>query len=163
MGDKAHDVSIRQYRTADASYVSYMQMRFYHTCYQFKPIFEYYLLKGMAEFLLENEGSMLWVAEDGELVVGAIAIVRVGDGAAQLRWFVLEQAYHGKGIGKKLMEQAMEFCRVMGYVRVFLWTVDFLHTARHLYERHGFRLKETKPNDEWLDRTINEELWEKTS
>ena len=43
---------------------------------------------------------------------------------------------------------------------MFLWTVNLLETARHLYKTSGFTLVEEKTNDEWTDEVIMEERWE---
>ena len=152
-------VLIRTYYPGEASYISYMHMKFYREYYRFKPVFEYYVMKGLSEFLLDSRGSNLWVADVGGLIVGSIAIVKMPD-AAQLRWFLVDKEYQGRGIGKSLMSTAMRFCEEQGYSRVFLWTVSILEIARHLYEEFGFVPVEENPNDEWTDETIIEERWE---
>ena len=155
-------ITIRPYKTGEASYVCYLQMELYDRVYGFKPVFEYCLLAGMAKFITDPEGGQLWVAELDGKVVGSIAIVRAGEDTAQLRWVALDDKYHGRGIGKKLMDTAMGFCRDKGYKHVFLWTVDILYAARHLYEVYGFKLTETKPNTEWTDGLLTEERWDIT-
>ncbi len=154
------EIIIRQFKPGDAGYVDYLHMKLYQNAYRFKPIFEHYVMKGLSEFLLHPDGGMLWVAETGNEIIGSIAIVKADDHTAQLRWFLLDERYQGRGIGKRFMDQAMSFCREHHYRRVYLWTIDFLHAARHLYERSGFALVETKANDEWTDQIITEELWE---
>ena len=152
-------ILIRKYGPEDASYVSYLHMKYYREHYYFKPIFEYYVMKGLSDFLHNPKGSDLWIAEDNGLVVGSIAIVKTPE-AAQLRWFLVDAKHQGKGIGRNLMNTAMYFCEEQKYGRVFLWTVSSLEVARHLYKEFGFALVEEKPNDEWTDDTIIEERWE---
>lgn len=41
-----------------------------------------------------------------------------------------------------------------------LWTIDILHSARHIYSKNGFVLTETKENTEWTGHTLLEEKWE---
>jgi len=84
----------------------------------------------------------LWLARDGEKVVGAVVIDgrdAQGEGA-RLRWFIIDPAYQGLGLGNRLMDAAMSFCQQVGFRRVYLTTFAGLHTARHLYEKHGFKL-----------------------
>ena len=152
-------VLIRTHGPGDASYVSYLHMKFYREHYRFKPIFEYYVMKGLTEFLSDPSGGGLWVAEIGGLVAGSIAIVKTPD-AAQLRWFLVDAEHQKKGIGRSLMSTAMRFCQEWGYNHVFLWTANMLKAARRLYEETGFALVEEKPNDEWTDGMIMEERWE---
>lgn len=116
--------------------------------------------KGLTEFIIDNEGGNLWIAEvDGE-IAGSIAVTKSSDGVAQLRWFILDNQYQGLGIGKKLMETALNFCKEQGYQQVFLWTVNILGAARHLYRKYGFERTEEKSNDEWTENTIIEERWD---
>jgi ribosomal protein S18 acetylase RimI-like enzyme len=41
------------------------------------------------------------------------------------------------------MQRAMEFCHENGYDSVFLWTVDELEAAVHLYREFGFEPTDT--------------------
>ncbi|MDR2523918.1 MAG: GNAT family N-acetyltransferase [Synergistaceae bacterium] len=153
-------VKIRPFGPGDASYVSYLHMKLYWERYQFKPVFEYYVMKGLMEFLRDPEGGQLWIAEADGAAVGAIAIVRARDDTAQLRWFLVDPPCQGTGIGRELLKTALVFCRERGYKHVFLWTVGLLETARRLYKTSGFTLAEEKTNDEWTDGVITEERWE---
>jgi GNAT superfamily N-acetyltransferase len=156
----AKGYSIRTYQPGDPSLVSYMQIKLYQKQYGFKAVFEYYLVKGMAEFLKDPSGSQLWVAEKGGTIIGSIAIVRLSVNSAQLRWFAVDNAMQGMGIGNGLIETAIAFCRNNGYTDIELWTLDILHTARHLYRKYGFVPKETKLNTEWAEHALTEEKWE---
>jgi GNAT superfamily N-acetyltransferase len=68
--------------------------------------------------------------------------------------------HRGKGLGHRLMKTVMDFCTGKGYRHIFLWTVDTLEAARHLYEVYGFTLTETKENSTWTDDIIKEERWD---
>lgn len=151
---------IRPAKPGDASCVSYLHIKLYQSLYGFKPIFECYVMRGLADFLREPEGGRLWVAEAGGMVIGSVAVVKAGAGTAQLRWFIVEQGWQGLGLGGRLMQTAIEFCHGQGYQSVFLWTVDILEAARHIYQSHGFALKEQKANDDWASQPVREERWE---
>jgi len=154
------NVKIREFRPGDASYISYLHMRLYQELYGFHGIFEYYVMKGLVEFLHNPDGGQMWVAEiDGE-IVASIAIVKADDSSAQLRWFLVTEQCQGKGIGKKLVKIALDFCGERRYKKILLWTANNLGSARHLYESNGFVLVESKPNTEWTDELLYEELWE---
>ena len=153
-------ILIRTFDPGDASYVSYLHMKYYRKHHQFKPVFEYYVMKGLSEFLYDPKGSNLWIAESKGITVGSIAIVKTPD-AAQLRWFFVDANHQGKGIGRNLMSTAMHFCEEQKYGRVFLWTVNILDVARHLYKEFGFVLVEENLHEEWTDDTIIEERWER--
>jgi uncharacterized protein YhfF/GNAT superfamily N-acetyltransferase len=70
-----------------------------------------------------------------------------GEGA-RLRWFMLSDALRGRGFGERLLAAAMAFCRVHHH-HVELTTFAGLDAARHLYERHGFRLLQRQRVTTW--------------
>lgn len=153
---------IREYRPGDLGYMDYMHCRLYAEEYGFDGLeFEPYVLPAMGR-LLEAEdrsGSMVWVAEDGDAIIGSIAIVKAGEGEAQLRWFLIDPSARSQGLGNAFMEKALDFCRKENYVRVHLWTIQRLEAARHLYEKFGFQVTETVSHFLWgIDLT--EERWD---
>ncbi len=153
-------VTIRSFRAGDVGYIAHLHGILYDKTYKFGPMFEYYVLKGLAEFMINSDGGELWIAEVNGKIVGSIAVTKSNDTVAQLRWFVLDENYQGIGIGKKLMETAINFCQNNGYQHVFLWTVSILETARYLYKKHNFTLSEEKSNDEWTGSKLIEERWD---
>lgn len=153
-------VQIREYKPGDAGLVSHLHMKVYTEKYGFRGIFEHYVMKSLADFLLEPTGGMLWVAEIGDKIAGSAAIVRADEQTAQLRWFVVDDGCQGTGIGSRLLDTALDFCRDTGYTRVTLWTISMLGAARHLYAKKGFFLTETKPNTEWTGELLTEERWD---
>ncbi|ODG89978.1 MULTISPECIES: helix-turn-helix domain-containing GNAT family N-acetyltransferase [Bacillaceae] len=154
------EILIRPFKPGDVGYVAYIHGKIYSTTYQFGRVFEYYVMKGLSEFLLNPNGGELWVAEVNGEIVGSIAITKTNESVAQLRWFVLDEKSQGLGIGKKLIETALNFCKENQFEHVFLWTVSTLETARHLYKKYNFTLTEEKPNFEWTGSELIEERWD---
>ena len=151
---------IRESEPGDAGYVAYMHGRYYWNHHGFSIGSEYYFIKYLAEFVHDPEGSMLWIAESDGQIVGSIAIVRVDDNTAQLRWFLLDENYQNLGIGSSLIKTALNFCCENKYKDVFLWTFKGLDAARHLYDKAGFVLTEEKSNNEWSKVEIIEQRME---
>jgi N-acetylglutamate synthase-like GNAT family acetyltransferase len=117
-------------------------------------------MKGLSEFLINREGGELWIAELDGIIIGSIAITKTNTKTAQLRWFILDENYHGMGVGKKLIEIALHFCKEQNYQHLFLWTVSILESARHLYKKFDFTLTEEKTNVEWTGDKLIEERWD---
>lgn len=105
-----------------------------------------------------NKECILIAEVDGQRL-GSIAIAKSDDKMAQLRFFLLEPEARGKGIGKKLIENALEFCREKGYTHIFLETISKLKTARHIYKSKGFRITHTHENPAW-GKDVIEERWD---
>ena len=93
---------------------------------------------------------------EGFVVIDGISAPEKG---AHLRWFILSDTWRGKGIGHRLINTAVGFCREMAYGKVYLWTFEGLHAARHLYETAGFTLREQRRGARW-GREMNEQRWE---
>lgn len=154
------EVSIRTFLPGDVGFVAHLHGTLYENTYKFGPVFEYYVMKGLTEFMINTDGGELWIAEVDGKMAGSIAITKFNDNVAQLRWFILDENYHGMGIGKKLIETAIDFCNKQGYKHVFLWTVNILETARYLYQKYNFRITEEKQNEEWTGSKLVEERWD---
>ncbi len=154
------DIVIREYKPGDPSRVCYFYYKLFEQQYGFNGIVEKYFMEGMLDLFEDREGSKMWVVERNGEIVGSIAIIKRGDEDAQLRWFGIDMSLQGQGVGNKLMQIAMDFCKEKGYKHVILWSIDILKSARHLYGKFGFILTETKPNHEWAPYPMIEEKWE---
>jgi GNAT superfamily N-acetyltransferase len=64
---------------------------------------------------------------DGALPRGALSIegprVEQHNDAARLRFFILDEALRGRGLGRRMMHEAMQFCRTRGYRCAYLTTL----------------------------------------
>lgn len=118
--------------------------------YGWDHTFEAMVARGLAAFALEHDpASRLWVAERDGAVAGCIAIAAQPDGSAQLRWFLVDPACRGAGIGRMLLDEALAFCRAGGFPSVFLLTMKGLEAAAHLYRSAGFRVTREDANVRW--------------
>jgi GNAT superfamily N-acetyltransferase len=59
-------------------------------------------------------------------------------------------------LGKRLLKEAIEFCRQAGYQEINLWTESALRVAAHLYQSFGFRKTEEKPGLRWGVELVEE-------
>jgi GNAT superfamily N-acetyltransferase len=118
--------------------------------YGFDPTFEAYVAGPLAEFVRAgSDGGRLWIAEQEGRLVGCVAVVAASAETAQLRWFLVDPAARGAGLGKRLLGEAIQFARDAGYRTMILWTVSALTAAAHLYRAAGFRKVEEKPGRQW--------------
>jgi len=142
-----------------------LQSYYYARDHAFGVFFESGRMADIAGFLARYDARRdgVWVAVDGGQVLGTIVI----DGGAlddpavaQLRWFIMADALRGKGMGRRMMQAAVDFCRGR-YARIRLGTFSALHAARHLYESFGFTLVYEQPSTEWGPEVL-EQHWERT-
>mgnify|MGYP001003022853 CR=1 FL=1 len=125
--------------------------------YGLDATFEAYVAGPLADFVLRQGGrDRLWIAERDGRLAGSIAIVAASEQDAQLRWFLVDPACRGCGLGKRLIAETLAFSRAQGYDNVFLWTVSALAAAAHLYRAAGFRKIEEQPGRRWGVDVIEE-------
>lgn len=137
-------------RPGDFGAVVYLHGTLYAREYGFDPTFEAYVAGPLAEFVLHLcDRNRIWLAEENDRLVGCIAIVGASETEAQLRWYLVDPSVRGQGLGKRLLQEALQFCRDRGYQTVFLWTVGQLTTAAHVYRSFGFEKVEEKPGRCW--------------
>jgi peptidyl-dipeptidase Dcp len=140
------DIQIRnELRPGDIGYVIHLHGKLYQQEYQYPIQFEKYVAEGLLEFYnnYNPANNRVWVCEYKGTMVGFMLLMNRGS-AAQLRYFLLDPAVRGIGLGKKLMEYYMRFLKESGYTSSYLWTTSELVAAAHLYKRHGFALTEQK-------------------
>lgn len=137
-----------------------MHAAYYSRTVGFGLEFETKVAREMAEFTsrLENHGNAVWTALRSGRIVGSVSIdgEDLGEGIAHLRWFIVGDGQRGSGIGKMLIDAAMDFVDRTGFEETHLWTFSGLDAARRLYERAGFELVEEKPGAQWGE-TVNEQ------
>lgn len=99
------------------------------------------------ERILERmrEGPV-WVALEGERVVGTVGAVAKGE-SLYVRGMAVSPSARGSRIGSMLMECVEEFAAERGFKRMSLSTTPFLDRAIRLYERLGFRRSPEGPHD----------------
>ena len=71
----------------------------------------------------------------------------------------MSDTLRGKGIGNRLINTAVDFCKDKDYKRVYLWTFEGLHAAKHLYEKAGFEIVEQNRGIQW-GAEVNEQRFE---
>jgi GNAT superfamily N-acetyltransferase len=90
------------------------------------------------------QGVLLVAVEDGR-VVGTVTLYlapgslqwRPGD--AMFRLLAVDPAARGRGIGRALFQACLDRARTAGKRRMALHTTEWMHVARAMYERAGFR------------------------
>jgi GNAT superfamily N-acetyltransferase len=115
--------------------------------------FEAQVGREVSDFITHFDGRKdgLWNALSGNDLAGCIAITKDPDepSDARLRWYIVDPAFHGQGVGKTLIKRAINFCRDAGYKRIYLWTFKGLNRAQSIYEQNGFKLTEERDVEQW--------------
>jgi GNAT superfamily N-acetyltransferase len=123
---------------------------YYADHYGFNHDFGRYVEGPLTEFSVRNSAAeRIWLLEDEAGIKGCIALARVSEEEAQLRWFYVDALLRGQGYGQNLINLLIDFALEKNYRRIILWTVSLLEEARRLYEKNGFALVEEHESEIW--------------
>jgi ribosomal protein S18 acetylase RimI-like enzyme len=96
---------------------------------------------------LQQTSWRCWVAEADQTIVGALwlqLIEKIPNPTSEpeLHGYItnvfVNAAVRGQGIGSRLLDEAIEFCKKQPVHAVILWPSE---RSRSLYERHGFAVR----------------------
>jgi GNAT superfamily N-acetyltransferase len=154
-----HPVTLRtDLRPGDVDAIISMHGSVYAREHGFDADFAAYVAGPLGTFASSpGAGERLWIAESQGRLVGCIAIVAPEPQTAQLRWFLVDPASRGAGLGKRLLREAVSFARDAGYHSIILWTVSTLASAAHLYREVGFRKIQEQGHRRWGVEVVEEQ------
>jgi len=101
-----------------------------------------------------------FIAELAGEPVGSAFVMRSTAKVAKLRLLIVEPKARGLGIGRRLVEQSLEFARRAGYETMTLWTQKILTSARRIYAQTGFKLVGSRRHRTWGVYVIGE-TWQR--
>jgi len=150
MNPTLDDITIKTtIEPGDLGYIIYLHGKLYKQEYNYGLAFEMYVAQGMYEFYqsYNPQQDCVWIAQHQKDTAGFLLLMHRSNSTAQLRYFLLQPAYRGIGLGKKLMDLYMDFLKKNGYRSAYLWTTHEQQTAAALYKKYGFVLTEEKPSN----------------
>ena len=83
------------------------------------------------------QGRLLLASVEGELA-GCIALRPLEPGIGEVKRLYVRPAFRGRGVAKKLTEELLAAAHAIGYARLRLDTLAFMHEAAALYRSLGF-------------------------
>ena len=134
--DFASEVEILDYRPAYKKYFKSLNVEWLE---------EYFDVEAPDMAVLDDpngkiirKGGKILFARLGEEILGTCALVRFSDDIVMLEKMAVTSRSRGKGIGRELMDAALEKAREMGAEEIYLMTSPLLKPAIRLYENTGF-------------------------
>ncbi len=85
-------------------------------------------------------GAGIWLAREGGVVVGCIALRPLEEmaGCGEVKRLYVKPEYRGQGVAERLLEALEAYAREWGYGAIYLDSKDDLKTAIRFYARHGY-------------------------
>lgn len=156
------DVVLRPHRPGDMGWVVHRHGILYTQEYGWDQTFEALVAKVAADFIdsFNPARDYCCIAERDGQILGSAFVVAKDATTAKLRLVFVEPQARGLGIGRRMVEDCLQFARTSRYARMTLWTNDVLVPARALYERLGFELTASEPHRSFGQNLVGE-TWER--
>lgn len=91
--------------------------------------------------LVSGDGAQLWILEEGEQLLGTIALKREPHGVVHLGMIAVNPELQGKGAGRVLLERAEQVVRERAWgARLEMTVIGQRTELIAWYERRGFRV-----------------------
>ncbi len=102
-------------------------------------------LEQLHEAYFSDEGqSAFWVADFKQQIVGMIGVQKTAEDAAEVRRLRVREGFRRKGVGTKLMEEALRFCQHHSYLKIILDVRIERGPAIALFGKFGFQHTRTR-------------------
>lgn len=142
--DPETDLVLRPHRPGNIGHVTSRHGALYADEYGWDERMESLVARTCADFVDTRDPAheRLWIAErkkDGSFV-GCVMLFNEKEEVemtAMLRLLLVEPEARGRGVGKRMVREAVEFARGVGYRRVVVW-MQKSEAARRIYEGLGF-------------------------
>jgi N-acetylglutamate synthase-like GNAT family acetyltransferase len=146
------DITIRHdLRVGDLGRIIALHGEVYDAMPGYGLAFEAYVARTIAEYYLDAGGAgRIWLAERDGKLVGCAAMVLRDENLGQLRWVLVDSSARGIGLGRNLVNCALDYARENSCSRVFLESTDGLPESQRLYETLSFEVVSD----------VREELWD---
>jgi GNAT superfamily N-acetyltransferase len=96
-----------------------------------------------------HRGGGVWLVDHGDELSGSVALTDQGAGLGRVRWVVFGPELRGRGLGRRLIGEMLDWARADGYQSLELETFSALRAAGHLYRSFGFGVTWERPRDDW--------------
>jgi putative acetyltransferase len=94
---------------------------------------------GDPETTILREGGHIFMLYADSKPVGCVALMPMSDGVYELSKMAISPHLRGQGLGRRLLQHAIDQARLIGAKSLFLGSNTKLSNAVHLYESVGFR------------------------
>ena len=145
----------RGWRHGDIGWVIGAHGAYYETVWKLGARFEAKVAEAMGEWMqrFEPAHDLLLMAEDEHGLLGSISLDGSGPHAtvdgARIRFFIMAERARGRGVGRAMVAEVMNYIGAAGFDRAFLTTFRGLDAARKLYEDAGFVLTREELDTSW--------------
>lgn len=133
------NIEVREFNNDEVDQIkSFVLVIFKEFGWEYSPEYDADIDDLVGFYKSECESSRFWVAVEDGRVIGTAGIKDLKDGRAKLWKMYVEKAHRSQGIGTRILNGVIEFCRDNGFEKIELITDPKLKIARKFYDKYGF-------------------------
>jgi GNAT superfamily N-acetyltransferase len=142
----------RELRPGDYGAIVRQHGRLYSREYGVDASFEAFVATSVARVGIRGfpgEREAIWIVERDGRFAGSLGLTDEGEATAMLRWVLLDPSLRGRGLGRRLIGEAVSTARDLGFELLRLETFSDLRAAAHIYRAHGFEVVNEETGPRW--------------
>jgi len=122
----------------------------YKDCFRqlnYEWIEKFFVVEQTDEYILTNpvesiikKGGFIYFASLNNEIVGTFALIKVDNSTYEIAKMAVTEVYQNHGIGKMLMNFAIQKAKDLNLERIILYSNTNLATAVNMYFKYGFRV-----------------------
>lgn len=102
----------------------------------------------------KKQGGIFYLLLDNKSLIGTVAIRNLGNRKGELKRLYLKKEFRGKGLGSKLLNRVLDFCRKNDFAKIVLDTNKKQTSAQKLYKRNGFKVESEVKNIIFMSKDL---------
>lgn len=88
--------------------------------------------------------SDIYVLERDNEIIAVYALQTISTDTIEIRNIAVDKAFQGQGIGRELLDHAVDRAKEMGFKKIIVGTGDAAIKQLHLYQKVGFEIYDIK-------------------
>ncbi|MBW8683105.1 GNAT family N-acetyltransferase [Chitinophaga rhizophila] len=139
-----HEVALVDYEPAYQPHFERLNKWWIERYFVLRPI-DIDVLSNPDTHIIRNGGNIIFASLEGKMV-GTVGLKRIDEVTAEMTKLAVDEAYHGRKIGWKLVEGILQLARSKGLGKVVLYSNTVLVPALAMYQKLGFREVQAEGN-----------------
>jgi mannose-6-phosphate isomerase-like protein (cupin superfamily) len=131
-------IEIIDYQDKYQDFFKELNLEWIQKYFKVEPADEYVLTKPVSAIL--DKGGFIFFAKSGSEIVGTCALQKVDDKTYELAKMAVNEKFQGFGIGRMLMEKAIQKAKELQLEKLELYTNSKLTRAIDIYQKYGFQV-----------------------
>ncbi|MDX2128964.1 MAG: GNAT family N-acetyltransferase [Chloroherpetonaceae bacterium] len=139
-----------EFKSGDIGHIIFLHGAIYAREYQFNMVFEAQCAVKIGQFVqnYNPHRDRIFVAEQNQRIMGSLIVSGQLPWGTELKWFIVHPTSRSKGIGRNLLESAIQFAQMAKLPFIYGWVLADQADAIKLYESYSFKkTDERKHND----------------